>query len=110
LYFLNWANSGTSGYSYPSNNGAGNLVRFAYTGAHAAVAPGFRAKPGELRGGLFAATPGAVFRLPPGAARADFYSLNGERLWTLRRADLGDAAVRVPDAVRGVVWVRLHAR
>jgi cytochrome c len=112
LYLLNWANNGASGYSYPTNNGGGSLVRYAYTGTHVPVlqAPAIAAG-GLLRDRLFVAGPGAVLALPEGARGAELYSLRGERLWRWAPA-AGDARqVALPASLsRGVVRLRFLAR
>jgi glucose/arabinose dehydrogenase len=113
LYFLNWANSGTSGYNYPTNNGAGSLTRLAFTGTHVplAVRRGRSEPGGALRDQLFVAVAGGNYSLPAGATGADFYALNGERLWTYRREEASAKRdLSLPAKVSGVVRIRLHYR
>jgi hypothetical protein len=111
LYFLNWANSGTSGYNYPNNNGTGTLTRLAYTGAHVGLGGvAAQARHGAGRADrLFAAVPGASFVWPHGVTRADFYALTGQKLWTAQRLESSAATeVALPAQVRGVVRLRLR--
>lgn len=106
LYFLNWTGTG-----YPNNSGNGTLTRLEYTGEHAPVAlrsgdAGVGA--GSRNGFLLLAAESGSFRLPAGASGADFYSLRGERLWSLRRADTSrPGEFTLPARVRGAVRVRL---
>lgn len=111
LYFLNWANSGSSGYNYPSNSGQGSLTRLAYTGEHVPVlqAP-MRNAGGLLRDRLFVAEPGSVIALPEGTSGVEAYSLRGERLWSLRAVEGGARHVSPPASARGVVRLRFLDR
>ena len=113
LYFLNWANNGTSGYNYPANSGNGTLVRYAYTGSHTplAVTAPLRHADGTLRDGLFAAAAGTRFVVPAGVRGVDFHALDGTRLWRYRR-DAATSRVELtpPAQVRGVGRVRFHER
>jgi cytochrome c len=109
LYFLNWANStaNNTSYSYPSNNGGGSLVRFAYTGVHVGVSGGVAGQGGgALRDRLFVGVPGAVIALPEGARGVEAYSLRGERLWSWRASEGGPRQAALPETVRGVVRLR----
>jgi cytochrome c len=114
LYFLNWVNStsSTTAYSYPTNSGAGSLVRFAYNGTHTGIAHPYGGRGGRTWSSngslLFAAVSGGVFTWPEGARTADFYSLTGARVWSIRRAEgSGHSDERIPENVRGVLRLRL---
>jgi cytochrome c len=104
LYLLNWV-----GNSYTNNAGNGMLTRLEYTGAHVGVSAGDRPRGAGPRSDLHVFGPGTAFRIPAGSSTAEFYSLRGEKLWSFRRADASRAeSIRVPDAVRGTVRVRLR--
>jgi hypothetical protein len=112
LYFLNWANSGSSGYNYPTNGGAGSLVRYAYTGAHVPVLQAPKNPVGGvLRDRLFVAGPGEVVSLPEGARGVELYSLRGERLWRWRVGEGEARQTALPASIpRGVARLRFLVR
>jgi hypothetical protein len=112
LYFLNWANSGSSGYNYPTNGGAGSLVRYAYTGAHVPVLQAPKNPVGGvLRDRLFVAGPGEVVSLPEGARGVELYSLRGERLWRWRAGEGEARQTALPASIpRGVARLRFLVR